>query len=158
MTPILWKSRAIALVNQINRIPDSSYKSIPEQEKTQKKGRGYGPLYGSKSIDFNHLKSFVESRSGQTIVAEGEGANWLDFRLLEEKKSAGKDYREAVYVCSGSAQGDAEKREAISIDLETIQETIDVSMESPVPPAGAIAAKGPLKRRREPVFDDETDF
>ena len=31
---------------------DAPYKSTPEQEKTQKKGGGYEPLYGSKSIDF----------------------------------------------------------------------------------------------------------
>ena len=30
-------------------------------------------------------------------------------------------------------------------------------MESPLPPAGAIAAKGPLKRRGKQVSDDETD-
>ena len=34
----------------------------------------------SKNIDFNHLSQFCQSRNGQVIVCENDGADWLPFQ------------------------------------------------------------------------------
>ncbi len=45
-----------------------------------------GRLYTYNSIDYSHLAKFSKSRSGQVIVCESEGANWLPFEKFRTAK------------------------------------------------------------------------
>lgn len=50
-------------------------------------------------IDFNALGEWCKSRTGQVIVCEQEGANWLPFRVLREaKNSQNRKYREMIWT------------------------------------------------------------
>ena len=42
------------------------------------------PLYESKKIDYPALSAWCQSREGQAIVCEGDGAKWLPFSPLRE--------------------------------------------------------------------------
>ncbi len=42
----------------------------------------YGYKFGSRGIDYDHLRDWVLSRKGQVIVCEQEGADWLPFKPL----------------------------------------------------------------------------
>lgn len=47
--------------------------------------------HGSQNVDFQALSDFCQSRQGQVIVCENEGANWLTFRSFRDiKATAGK--------------------------------------------------------------------
>lgn len=52
----------------------------------QSTGRYY--RFGSDSIDYSALADWCESRRGQTIVCEAEGADWLPFRRLARFRTA----------------------------------------------------------------------
>jgi len=59
--------------------------------------RGY--LHGASSINFDRLREFCLSRKGQVIVAEQEGADWLDFKpLFSQPSHRGSRSTEVVYI------------------------------------------------------------
>jgi hypothetical protein len=58
---------------------------VPNQRATwiidppyQDQGKHY--TCGSKYIDYNKLREWCDTRLGQVIVCESEGADWYDFR------------------------------------------------------------------------------
>lgn len=53
-------------------------------------GRKYYSSSWSTPIDFEHLSGFCRSRSGQVIVCENAGADWLPFRHLGRFHAATK--------------------------------------------------------------------
>lgn len=55
----------------------------PPYQRTQIKTNGDRYPYGD-DLDYNALGKWCLSRSGQVIVCEGEGADWLPFQLLAE--------------------------------------------------------------------------
>ena len=66
---------------------------------TTKNGRAYGPKYGSNSLDYSKLASFVRSCKGQLIVTEKMGASWLPFRPFISTANQNKQiYVEAIYL------------------------------------------------------------
>lgn len=61
-------------------------------------GNGYSKGCDADSLDFNELSKFCISRSGQTIVCEKEGADWMEFEFLRKSKtSLNKNYNEVVW-------------------------------------------------------------
>jgi len=46
----------------------------------QKGGEKY--KFGTKHLNFNHLRSWIEERQGQKIVCENSSATWMDFTPL----------------------------------------------------------------------------
>ena len=61
-------------------------------------GNGYRPGCDSNSIDYKQLSKWCQSRVGQVIVCEKEGAAWLPFRPLKTNKtSLNKIYKEVVW-------------------------------------------------------------
>lgn len=56
--------------------------------------------HGSQALDFEHLGQWCQSREGQVMVCENEGATWLPFRPLAETKSTLSDKRskEAIWT------------------------------------------------------------
>lgn len=70
-------------------ITDHDYEDLPNYEATwfidppyQTAGRHY--RFGSAGLDYARLGRWCESRRGQVIVCEEEGADWLPFRPLYE--------------------------------------------------------------------------
>ena len=64
----------------------------------QKAGSHY--RYGASQIEYDLLAKWCRSRSGQVIVCENFGADWLPFRMLSEVKTtrAGRRSREVVWL------------------------------------------------------------
>lgn len=62
--------------------------------------------FGASGIDFTHLGSWCQSRPGQVIVCENEGATWLPFTTLGAVKATrpGMRSREAVWLSDGLAR------------------------------------------------------
>lgn len=68
------------------RVIEGDYTAAPDIEATWfvdppyigRAGEHY--VHGSGALDFGHLGGWCESRRGQTIVCEGEGATWLPFK------------------------------------------------------------------------------
>ena len=54
--------------------------------------------YSSKQINFEHLAVWCNNRTGQVIVCENEGANWLPFRPLASTKGTTKTSKEVVWT------------------------------------------------------------
>lgn len=54
--------------------------------------------YSGEGIDFEHLGAWCQSRKGQVMVCENEGANWLPFRPHKSTpaKKSKVDHREEV--------------------------------------------------------------
>lgn len=67
-------------------------------------GAGRHYTYSADRINFEHLGAWCQARSGQVIVCENEGADWLPFKRLAEVKTtrAGKRSVEAIWT-SGEA-------------------------------------------------------
>jgi hypothetical protein len=79
-----------------------SYNTIPNDLATwfidppyQKAGKYY---YGHSSIDFQKLGEWCKKRSGQVIVCENEGADWLPFRFLTNHQGSMQKNVEVVYL------------------------------------------------------------
>lgn len=49
--------------------------------------------FGSRQMDFPHLGAWCQSRQGQTIVCEADGATWLPFNSLGDFKATRKGTR-----------------------------------------------------------------
>lgn len=76
------------------QIVQGDYTGAPDVEATwfvdppyQRAGINY--VHSSKAIDFTALGAWCRTRSGQTIVCEADGANWLPFRPFMETNSIG---------------------------------------------------------------------
>ncbi len=83
------------LASQVDRIShweiiEGDYSDAPDIEATWfvdppyvEAGKCY--KFGSQLIDFNKLAGWCRSRSGQVMVCENEGADWLPFRPFREQ-------------------------------------------------------------------------
>lgn len=49
--------------------------------------------FGARAIDFEHLGNWAQSRKGQVIVCENEGATWLPFKSIASTKTARRGHR-----------------------------------------------------------------
>lgn len=87
------------------QIIHGSYQTLENQQATwfidppyQEAGKHY--KFSSKGIDYDHLGLWCSGRSGQVIVCEAGGADWLDFDDLGEIKTTrtGVRKREAVRI------------------------------------------------------------
>lgn len=62
-------------------------------------GAGRHYAHGSKGIDYPSLATWCQSREGQVIVCENEGARWLPFRRLAATRTTrGQRSHEAVWT------------------------------------------------------------
>lgn len=109
-----WGDHAIErIASQVDairhwRVLEASYDTIPQQRATWfidppyvRAGHRYP--HGSKGIDYAALASWCQSRRGQVIVCEQEGATWLPFRHFylakaNESVSGGKISAEVVWT------------------------------------------------------------
>lgn len=58
-----------------------------------------GRVYTCDKIDFPHLGTWCQSRQGQTIVCEAQGANWLPFEsLCQNQGSTGVITHEMIWL------------------------------------------------------------
>jgi len=87
------------------RVVEGDYSTAPDVEATwfidapyQVAGHRY--VKSARLIDFGALAIWCKSRSGQVIVCENEGAQWLDFNPLAMTKTmrGNKMSREAVWL------------------------------------------------------------
>ena len=86
------------------RIHNCSYEDLPfSGEATwfidppyQKQGRHY--RHGAEGIDFPALGAWCEQRSGQVIVCENQGADWLPFTPLADVKTTRASSRSVEVV------------------------------------------------------------
>lgn len=55
---------------------------------------------GSRGLDYQELSAWVKSRQGLRIVCEGQGADWLDFKVLRNHKGIDRsvEYQELVWT------------------------------------------------------------
>lgn len=55
---------------------------------------------GSAGLDYQELSAWVKSRQGLRIVCEGQGADWLDFKVLRNHKGTDRsvEYQELVWT------------------------------------------------------------
>lgn len=87
------KERIASQVTNIRHwtIEQKSYEDIGDIEATWFVDPPYqgacGRYYRHDSVDFPQLASWCESRRGQTIVCEQEGADWLPFSVMGQIKS-----------------------------------------------------------------------
>lgn len=61
---------------------------------------GHHYRFGSDTIHYDHLADWCRKRSGQVIVCENRGADWLPFRPLGATKTTrkGKESREVIWT------------------------------------------------------------
>lgn len=98
------------LANQVEKIRhwkviQGDYSASPSTEATWFIDPPYqkqGVLYPKKVDSFAELGSWCLERSGQVIVCEAEGADWLPFEPFREHKTVegkrgGKRFREGIY-------------------------------------------------------------
>lgn len=97
------------------RVYNQSWSTIPNQLATwfidppyEDAGKSY--TFSSKSIDFDDLGRWCESRNGQVMVCENEGATWLPFRPLADTASAQRDGRSSKEVIWTNGISDEESR------------------------------------------------
>lgn len=86
------------------QVHSSPYWALPDVEATWFIDPPYqGPpgkryVYGNDGIDYVKLAEWCRSRSGQVIVCENEGADWLPFRPLADiKTSREKRSKEVIW-------------------------------------------------------------
>lgn len=84
-------------------ILEGSYEQAPDLPATWYVDPPYqvaGKHYRCKSVDYTKLSEWCQSRPGQVIVCENEGADWLPFRRFADIKSnpssRGKSYSAEV--------------------------------------------------------------
>jgi hypothetical protein len=88
------------------RISQASYEAIPDQTATWFVDPPYevaGRAYRFHAIDYTNLGDWCRSRSGQVIVCENAGSDWLPFRPFRtikglEGKRGGKKSVEVVWT------------------------------------------------------------
>ncbi len=87
-------------------VTQATYKDIPDQEASWFVDPPYaeaGRAYKFHDIDYAHLGEWCRSRSGQVIVCENAGAQWLPFRPFRtikglEGKRGGKKSEEVIWT------------------------------------------------------------
>lgn len=102
------KERVASQVDQIRhwKIVEGSYSSIPTFPATWFVDPPYnnkaGSYYVHTGIDYVHLGSWCQSRQGQVIVCENEGADWLPFRPFATLKAGvnGHGSKEVIWTNS----------------------------------------------------------
>lgn len=62
---------------------------VPEHQRGRRRGDGYA--MSASEIDFDALGAWCQTRRGQTIVCEQDGATWLPFRPLRHAHTASSD-------------------------------------------------------------------
>lgn len=84
------------------RFTQASYTAVLNEEATwyvdppyQKAGKYY---HGRKDLDFSNLSLWCQERLGQTIVCEGEGADWLPFTPIVNHTGMTRTTTEVVYI------------------------------------------------------------
>ena len=85
-------------------VEQKSYENIPDMRATwfidapydNKAGEHY--RYGRRGIDYEHLGDWCRSRSGQVIVCENFGADWLDFSPLGSFRGQRKRSQEMIWT------------------------------------------------------------
>lgn len=81
---------------------DPPYQVVETEIKTKTafpRGRGYAPGCCADDIDYPELGNWCQSRKGQVIVCEMEGADWLPFKALYSgHNSLGKRTPEVVWM------------------------------------------------------------
>lgn len=78
---------------------DPPYQILRENGSVFQNGDGYAKGCGAQDMDYESLAGFCESRSGQIIVCEKEGADWMRFQPFRPNKtSRNKRYSEVVHV------------------------------------------------------------
>jgi hypothetical protein len=88
-------------------ITQSSYQNIPDRRASWyvdapydcEAGEHY--RYGRKDINYKDLSEWCRSRSGQVVVCEHLGAQWLPFRELGTFKGQRKESHEAIWTNDG---------------------------------------------------------
>lgn len=99
-----YKLRIADFVPKIKHweIFEQSYIGIPNERATwfvdspyQKAGKYY---FGHSDIDFPALGIWCQSRLGQVIVCENEGADWLPFKFLTNHQGSMQKNVEVVYI------------------------------------------------------------
>lgn len=65
-----------------------------------------GRYYRHSDVDFVSLGDWCRGRSGQVIVCEQEGADWLPFRRFESAKTARNGQRSAEVVWTSGGQSE----------------------------------------------------
>lgn len=99
------------------KVVRSSYVDCPASKKAtwfidppyEKAGKHY--RFSSELIDYDALAAWSRSRSGQVIVCENAGAQWLPFRELGDVKTTRSNRRskEVVWVSNGEGEKRARK-------------------------------------------------
>jgi hypothetical protein len=95
------------------RITQASYLDIPNEPATWFIDPPYevaGRAYRFHSIDYPALGDWCRSRSGQVMVCENKGANWLPFRPFRtikglEGRRGGKKSVEVIWTNDESPMG-----------------------------------------------------
>jgi DNA modification methylase/16S rRNA G966 N2-methylase RsmD len=97
-TPAFWgaacRARIASQVEQIKHwtLIEGDYSSAPDVEATWFVDPPYnnaaGRVYRFHELDYARLGEWCRSRSGQVVVCENEGADWLPFAPLYETKQA----------------------------------------------------------------------
>lgn len=78
-----------------------SYRDIPNMTGTwyiDPPYQGAGKYYRHSQIDYEDLAAWCQSRQGQVMVCENQGADWLPFRPFSSIKSRRGLSREALWV------------------------------------------------------------
>jgi site-specific DNA-adenine methylase len=113
-----WGARVRqTIASQIERIRhwkvfNCSYEELPFSEEAtwfvdppyQNQGRHY--RYGAEGIDFAALATWCRTRSGQVIVCESNGADWLPFSPLNDVKTTRRNLRsvEVIWTQDGKRE------------------------------------------------------
>lgn len=94
MWSVAFRERVAQQVQHIRhwKVYEDSYQNLEQQDRVHPAtwfidppyqgslGKGYS--CGSKGIDYGHLSHFCQTRSGQVVVCEAPGADWLPFLPL----------------------------------------------------------------------------
>lgn len=103
-----WNNQKRLIADQVNKIKHwavvlGGYDSIPNGKATwfidppyQKAGTWYRK--SADAIDFKHLGSWCQSRYGQTIVCEQDGADWLPFGYFSSLQGSRYKSTEVIWT------------------------------------------------------------
>ena len=59
---------------------------------------------GGNSLEFTSLGLWCQSRMGQVIVCEADGATWLPFKFLTDTKNVGQNRNKELMWCNLQAE------------------------------------------------------
>jgi hypothetical protein len=129
------------------QITQASYEQIPNMRATwfidapydNKEGEHY--KFGRLSIDYRALGEWCRSRSGQVVVCEHLGAQWLPFRELGTFKGQRKESREAIWTNDGDHLHHSENESTSSLRVSL---PISVTSTEKLPSSSGSLAVGGL--------------